>query len=558
MKRYAILIAAFALGGSTLIQAEELPQTRKYLVGVRGAAAMEKPLHKDLAMLEGRAIDRFESVAGFAAELTHQEAEALASSPSVRFIEPDYERHLWRTRPTARGRAVNGGSVSGEVKVPGQQIPYGIDVVQARRVWEFGRGATIKVAVVDTGIDYTHPDLADLYRGGIDIINNDDDPMDDHLHGTHVAGTIAAIDNDLGVVGVAPEIDLYAIKVLRRNDEGGASGSVSGIIRAVDWAIENGMDILNLSLGSDESSDLEREAFQRAADAGILSIAASGNSYLDLNRDGIGFPAGYSTVMAVGAIDDRTSIATFSQRGSQLSLVAPGVAVVSTLPVGSADLPDVTVDGVEIPTVTLAGTPRGTVEGDWFFAGLGKPADFNSAAQGKIAVIHRGELFFRDKARNAKEAGATGVIIINNLPGFTEFNGTLLPVDAATGELMFPEDETYDFPVTVGVTKEDGENLLKTPGSVIRVSVDAYDYGSLQGTSMATPHVSGVAALVWSLAPDASAAMVRNALEQGAKDIGVPGFDTVFGFGVADAYQSVRILSPEVFPQVPRRRAVRR
>jgi serine protease len=401
------------------------------------------------------------------------------------------------------------------------------------------------VAVVDTGIDYKHPDLAALYRGGIDIINNDDDPMDDHFHGTHVAGTIAALDNDFGVVGVAPEIGLYAIKVLRRNADGGASGSVSGIIKAIDWAIANGMDILNLSLGSDESSTLEREAFQRAADAGILSIAASGNSYFELQRDGIGFPAGYPTVMAVGAIDDRTSIATFSQRGSQLSLVAPGVAVVSTLPVGSSDLPDVTVDGAEIPTVTLAGSSRGAAEGDYFFAGLGKPADFNSAAKGRIAVIHRGEIFFRDKARNAKEAGATGVIIINNQPGFTEFNGTLLPVDTATGELMFPEDRTYEFPVTVGVTKEDGENLLKTPGSLLRVSVEAYDYGSLQGTSMATPHVSGVAALIWSLSPCTPAAMIRHALEQGARDIGAPGFDTVYGFGVVDALESMKVLLPE-------------
>jgi subtilisin len=355
MKRFAILVAAFALGGSTLLAAQEPPQTRKYLVGVRGEAAAKQPLQKDFSIPEGRSFEHFQSVAGFVAELTESEAEALKSSPSVRFVEPDYERHLWRTPPTARGRAVSRGSVSADVKVPGQQVPYGIDVVQARRVWEFGRGARIKVAVIDTGIDYTHPEFAGIYRGGIDIINNDDDPMDDHFHGTHVAGTIAAIDNDLGVVGVAPEIGLYAVKVLRRNDEGGATGSVSGVVKAVDWAIANGMDILNLSLGSEESSILEREAFQRAADAGILSIAASGNGYFELQGDGIGFPAGYPTVMAVGAIDDRTSIASFSQRGSQLSLVAPGVAVLSTLPVGSADLPDVEVDGVEIPSVTLAG-----------------------------------------------------------------------------------------------------------------------------------------------------------------------------------------------------------
>jgi serine protease len=359
--------------------------------------------------------------------------------------------------------------------------------------------------------------------------------MDDHFHGTHVAGTIAAIDNDLGVVGVAPEIGLYAVKVLRRNDEGGATGSVSGVVKAVDWAIANGMDILNLSLGSGESSILEREAFQRAADAGILSIAASGNGYFELQGDGIGFPAGYPTVMAVGAIDDRTSIASFSQRGSQLSLVAPGVAVLSTLPVGSADLPDVEVDGVEIPSVTLQGTPRGSVEGSWFFAGLGETSsDFDPSARGKIAVIERGGIQFRVKAKNAKEAGATGVIIINNDSGL--FSGTLL-VD--------PEDETYPFPLTVGITKEDGEKLLKTQGSIIRISVDSYDYGSLQGTSMATPHVTGVAALIWSLSPCTPAAMVRHALEKGARDIGAPGFDTVFGHGVVDAYESMKILLPQ-------------
>ncbi|MFN2443605.1 MAG: S8 family serine peptidase, partial [Thermoanaerobaculia bacterium] len=89
------------------------------------------------------------------------------------------------------------------------------------------------------------------------------------------------------------------------------------------------------------------------------------------------------------------------------------------------------------------------------------------------------------------------------------------------------------------------ENLLKNPGTVIRVSVDAYDYGSLQGTSMATPHVSGVAALIWSLSPCTPATMVRHALEQGAGDIGAAGFDTVFGFGVVDAYESMKILLPE-------------
>jgi subtilisin len=138
------------------------------------------------------------------------------------------------------------------------------------------KGAGTWVAVLDTGIDYTHPDLNDNFKGGIDIVFNDNDPFDDswNSHGTHVAGIIAAEENDIGVIGVAPEADLYAVKVL----DGGGFGLLSWIIAGIDWAVLNGMDIINMSLEGPDSQFLQA-ACNNAYSAGVLLVAAGGNTY---------------------------------------------------------------------------------------------------------------------------------------------------------------------------------------------------------------------------------------------------------------------------------------
>ncbi|HSN68903.1 MAG TPA: PA domain-containing protein, partial [Thermoanaerobaculia bacterium] len=236
-----------------------------------------------------------------------------------------------------------------------------------------------------------------------------------------------------------------------------------------------------------------------------------------------------------------------SQRGPNLSLVAPGVAVRSTAPVGSGAVADVAIDGELLPEVeTLQGTPLGEVTARFVDCGLGKPADFTAAVSGKIALIKRGELTFNEKARNALAAGAAGVIIYNHENSPLSF--TLLRNDS----LGRPIKDT--FPPTVAISMTEGQELLKKPGATVTLVVTAFDYATMQGTSMATPHVAGVAALVWSLAPTASVSQVRQALVTSGRDAGTGGWDSTYGYGVVDAVRAARSLAPQIFGTPARRR----
>jgi hypothetical protein len=204
---------------------------------------------------------------------------------------------------------------------------WGAKRIGAGIVHGYNKGTGVKVAIIDTGIDYTHPDLNANYNGGYDFVNTDTDPMDDHGHGTHVAGTVAAEDNDVGVVGVAPEAALYALKVL---DETG-SGYWSDVIAAIQWSVDNGMQVINMSLGGTGTSDVEA-ACQAAYDAGVLLVAAAGNSGNPPGRgDNISDPAAYESVIAVAATDQTDERASWSSTGDALELSAPGVDINSTL-----------------------------------------------------------------------------------------------------------------------------------------------------------------------------------------------------------------------------------
>jgi len=204
---------------------------------------------------------------------------------------------------------------------------WGVKRIGAGIVHAYNKGTGVKLVIMDTGIDYTHEDLDANYAGGYDFVNGDDEPMDDHGHGTHVAGTVAAEDNDIGVVGVAPEAALYALKVL---DETGG-GYWSDVIAAIQWSVDNGMQVINMSFGGTGTSDVE-VACQEAYDAGILLVAAAGNSGNPPGKgDNIGDPAGYTSVIAVAATDQNDKRASWSSTGPDLELSAPGVDINSTL-----------------------------------------------------------------------------------------------------------------------------------------------------------------------------------------------------------------------------------
>jgi MYXO-CTERM domain-containing protein len=190
------------------------------------------------------------------------------------------------------------------------------------------RGAGVKVGIIDSGIDYTHPDLSANYAGGWDFVNNDDDPWDDFGHGTLVAGIVGAADDGQGVVGVAPEASLYAYKIM---DSSGGS-DFSYVIAALDRAIADGMDVVNMSFGSfGDPGQAVLDACERAAAAGILLVAAAGNlGTFDGGGDNVTYPARYSSAIAVAATTNLDDRAFFSSTGPDLELAAPGYNIYST------------------------------------------------------------------------------------------------------------------------------------------------------------------------------------------------------------------------------------
>ncbi len=157
---------------------------------------------------------------------------------------------------------------------PAEVLPWGIDRIDAELAWSVSSGVGVKVAVIDTGIDLTHPDLATNIKGGINTISPLKSPNDDNGHGTHVAGTIAGIDNGIGVIGVAPGASLYAVKVLGKS----GSGWISDIIEGIDWCIANDIDVINMSLGSSSDVQSFHDAIIAAYNSGIVIVAAAGNS----------------------------------------------------------------------------------------------------------------------------------------------------------------------------------------------------------------------------------------------------------------------------------------
>lgn len=204
---------------------------------------------------------------------------------------------------------------------PSQVTPWGIARVGAPSAWSITTGSDVKVAVVDTGIDLDHRDLTGNIKGQVNTINPLKTGNDDNGHGTHVAGTIAAINNSIGVIGVGPNIFLYAVKVLGKN----GSGWLSDVIEGLGWCVDNGMQVVNMSLGSSSDSQSLHDAVNAVNAAGIIQAAAAGN-----DGGAVIYPAAYPVVIAVSAIDNTDTAASWSSRGPEVDLAAPGAGILST------------------------------------------------------------------------------------------------------------------------------------------------------------------------------------------------------------------------------------
>ena len=275
------------------------------------------------AGLRGRGADirrEYRLIPAVAARVDTAGIRGLLGDPTVDYVEPDHphEPHALRPEPAPPSAP--------------QVSPWGIIRIGHAAAWSITRGSGVAIGIIDTGIDEDHPDLAVL--GGINVVTGgttradwDDNSPSCITHGTHVAGTAAALDNAVDVVGVAPEAELYALRVFDPANAGliDCLAWESDIIAAMEWAVTNQLDVINMSLGSSVPSLAEADAVAATDAAGVVVVAAAGNT-----GAAVGFPAGFPQAIAVSATDSLDNLAAFSSRGTEIDVAAPGVAVLST------------------------------------------------------------------------------------------------------------------------------------------------------------------------------------------------------------------------------------
>jgi serine protease len=408
----------------------------------------------------------------------------------------------------------------------GQERPWSIDAIGAPAVWaQTGPAVGARVCVIDSGLYRPHEDLQLPWVFGYPAGWEEDRCG----HGTHVAGTIAALDNETGVVGVNPRgVDLFVVRVF---DDECSWSYASELVDALNRCRAADARVVNLSLGGPGSSELERKAFEDAWRQGLLVVAAAGNS----GSGSLEFPASYPSVLSVGAVDQRLEVASFSQKNALVDLVAPGAAILST--VGT-----VSRHQVSSGETVFFGNP---IERSGETAGIdGELADGGGCLSsgswlGKLVVCRRGTNTFAEKVEQARRGGAAGVIIYNDASG--PFAGTL--------------GKSSSTVPAIALSGTDGEALLRQvgrSGQLVREAVrPGSGYRAMTGTSMAAPHVAGAAALLWGQHPASTNAQVRAALQSTARDLGPPGRDLASGHGLIQANAAHQALGEGVAPGAP-------
>jgi uncharacterized repeat protein (TIGR02543 family) len=528
---------------------------------------------------------------GVALSLPAKLVEKVAENPEVATVWSQVEYTV------AEGSTPQALETSGSVGKPTTGLSLlGLDQLQAEGhtgIIKSGprAGQKVKVGVLDTGIDYNHPDLKAVYKGGHDLVNNagidangnviyvdDHDPMEtiyedwvaakanpDALigpppadykqyitaHGTHVSGTIAANttnNNDVySANGVAPDVDLYGYRVLGP----GGRGSTASVLNGIDQAVKDDMDVINLSLGATINDPLYPTsiAINNATLAGVVCDVAAGNS--GPGAATVGSPGTSALAITVGASSIPGDIPVMTLKNGSVSYQARLFGKNFTQA-------DDAFKGQTYPIVDV---------------GLGSAADYNGLEMsGKIALVKRGGEFLQTKMANAKKAGVAGMIIWNNnadadnqgyitsFLGISMDNVYSVSLTQAQGQALSdaiykdPKSATITFPSTLDTPiAKQGDELagfsstgpvkdwtikpdVVAPGVDISSTVPfdvwepqagvslenrdyKYAYELMSGTSMATPHVAGISALILAANPDYTPADVKTALMNTAKDI---------------------------------------
>lgn len=478
-------------------------------------------------------------------ELTESELKSLQNDPKIEFIEQ--ELIFPAPRPVEGYQITPAWSPDSLINVnaevsdlfPEDDIlspsrPWGILMVNAQKAWRVAlSGAGARVAVLDTGIDKDHPSIKKQIEKMQDFIGDDNQPYpaaDLVGHGTHVAGTILASPMRGGFIGVAPKAKLLVGRVC--GDEG---CSTIDVANGINWAIDEKVDVINMSLGGQMSTRAEKMAIDRAEAAGVVVVAASGNDGEKI-KGTISFPASFPSVLSVGAIDEKQQLAPFSQYSDQLDVVAPGVDVISSVPMGTAKVNSVNIkigeQSLRIRSLTMEGS-RDVVEGfqgQVVDCGLGEVSDFEKVdVTGKVALIARGKILFVEKVKNAVSAGAAAIVVYNNTDGLIKAQAT---------ESGQPLSVPAIFVEQISGTKL--VEALKTVEQSVSISIKTTpaNFDSYSGTSMASPHVAGVVALMKAANKQLTPEQVRQIVKKTATPLG-PNPENQFGAGLVNAQSAV-------------------
>jgi thermitase len=294
------------------------------------------------------------SVSGARAASTNdqQALAALRSNPAIEFAEPNFIMTLDRPIPATNEPTPASPPDAFTPNDPLNDKVYGLKLTQAPQGWAIERGKpNTVIAIVDTGVDPNHPDLAPKLLKGYDVVKDSSEMADPQGHGTHCAGTAAAATNNgIGIAGFAPDVKILPVRVL--GDDG--SGSYADVANGIIWAADNGANVISMSLGGPSNSAVITNAVKHALSKGAMLIAASGND----GNASLSYPAAIPGVMAIGASDANDKIARFSQFGKHLSVAAPGVNIMSTFPTHASGMPGKdygAISGTSMATPAAAG-----------------------------------------------------------------------------------------------------------------------------------------------------------------------------------------------------------
>jgi subtilisin family serine protease len=493
------LFVAAALAASATQAVTPEPDTTRIIVAYKSGKVAK--LRSLVGLAKGKIKHEISGMNAMAIEVSKSKLKDLENDPDVDYIEEDVLRYPFAlTSPS-----------TGTPYATGQLVPYGIKMVQADQLSD-SAAANRKVCIIDSGYDRNHEDLAANNVTGEYDAGTGWWYTDENHHGTHVAGTIAAINNSgTGVVGVNSNktLKLHIVKVF--NAAGWAYSST--LATAANKCVAAGANVISMSLGGGRKSVTEQKAFDSAQTKGVLSIAAAGND----GNSVISYPAGYASVLMVGAVDENKNWATFSQYNTKVELAGPGVGVLSTVPMGAGIAAALTVGSSAYAPGAMEGSPLKSATAPLADFGIGDAV--NAAMSGKVCLIARGTVDFATKVSNCQSSGGVGAVVYNNVAG--SFGGTL-----GTTVTSIP---------SVTATDVEGAAMKGQLGQSATVAVNASNYAYYDGTSMATPHVSAVAALVWSYFPTCTGSQIRSSLTKSALDLGTAGRDTKYGFGLVQA-----------------------